>query len=69
MGKNFPRPAGTLQGDNSPIPDRGTGTGLNGDTYGFDLSVDATNRIVGITGSTRSDPFDAESIPDAYLGL
>ena len=36
------------------MPDRGTSTGMNGDTYGADLSGDATNRIVGISGKTKS---------------
>lgn len=27
------------------LPDRGTSTGLNGDTYGADLSADATNSL------------------------
>ncbi len=49
-------PSGELQGDAGAIPSRGTGTGLNGDTYGADLSVDATNRAGSIKGSTKSDP-------------
>lgn len=36
------------------LPDRGTGTGMNGDTYGADLSSDATNRISGIGSKTMS---------------
>lgn len=49
-------PTGELQGDSRPMPNRGTGTGMNGDTYGADLSQSATNRTVGIKGSTKSDP-------------
>lgn len=49
------RPTGDLQGDTRALPDRGTGTGMNGDTYGADLSQDALNRKTGIRGATRSD--------------
>ena len=56
MGKNFPRPdgSGVVQGDSAAMPDRGTKTGLNGDTYGADISPDAINRQGGITGATKS---------------
>lgn len=40
--------------DNS-MPDRGTGTGMNGDNYGSDLSVDATNRIGSVGRKAKSD--------------
>jgi hypothetical protein len=53
--KHFPRPTGELTGDTKPLPDRGTATGIHGDTYGADTSQNATNRIVGIRGATRSD--------------
>lgn len=36
------------------LPDRGTSTGLQGDTYGADISINATNREGGISGSTKS---------------
>lgn len=42
------------------LPNRGTGTGLNDDTYGADTSVDATNRLGSIKSSTGSDPADEE---------
>ena len=44
MGTIHPRPNGQVQGDDRPLPDRSTRTGLNGDTYGADLSPSATNR-------------------------
>lgn len=50
------KPTGDLQGDTKAMPDRGTTTGLNGDTYGADLSQDATNRQGSV--STKSDPWD-----------
>lgn len=50
------KPSGELQGDTKPMPDRGTRTGLNGDTYGADIGVDACNCIEeNISGSTQSD--------------
>lgn len=55
-------PSGQLQGDTKPMPDRGTGTGLNGDTYGADISGNATNRLGGLGNATRSDaPFEGDS--------
>lgn len=56
MGKFNERPDGTgvVQGDSRPMPDRGTGTGFNGDTYGADVSPEATNRQGRITGATQS---------------
>lgn len=50
-------PSGDLQGDDKGMPDRGTKTGMNGDTYGASLDVDATNTIGKMTG-TDSDPID-----------
>lgn len=40
---NRPNKDGSLRGDSKNIPDRGTKTGLNGDTYGASLERDATN--------------------------
>ena len=39
------------------LPNRGTSTGTNGDTYGADISVDATNRLGSLAGteSNRAD--------------
>lgn len=56
MGKNFPRPdgSGVVQGDDKAMPDRGTGTGFNGDNYGADTSQGAINRHGGISGATKS---------------
>lgn len=42
------------------LPNRGTGTGLNGDTYGADTSGDATNRLGSMKSSTGSDPVGEE---------
>lgn len=56
MSKTFPRPdgSGVVQGDSGAMPDRGTSTGFNGDTYGADVSQGATNRQGSITGATKS---------------
>ena len=56
MGKNFPRPdgSGVVQGDSGAMPDRGTSTGFNGDTYGADTSQSAINREGGIKSHTQS---------------
>ena len=48
------KPNGELQGDTKPMRDRGTKTGVH-DTYGADLSADATNRHGGMRGATKSD--------------
>lgn len=37
------------------LPNRGTTTGMNGDTYGADVSVDATNSLGGLGSKTGSD--------------
>jgi hypothetical protein len=62
MGKNFPRPdgSGVVQGDDKAMPDRGTSTGFNGDTYGADTSQSAINRQGGISGACKSDAPDTE---------
>lgn len=50
---------GVVKGDSKAMPDKGTRTGMNGDSYDADLDVDATNRLGKISGSTKSDsPFD-----------
>jgi hypothetical protein len=54
MGKNFPRPTGELQGDDKAMPDRGTGTGINGDTHGADTSQSAINSMGSIKSATKS---------------
>lgn len=54
MKDQFYRPTGEIVGDNKPMPNRGTRTGVH-DSYGADLSPDATNRQGGIRGSTKSD--------------
>lgn len=47
-------PSGKLQGDDRPMPNQGTSTGVT-DTYGADLGQGADNRIGSIRGATRSD--------------
>lgn len=39
------------------LPNRGTSTGVNGDTFGADISADATNRLGSLAGteSNRAD--------------
>lgn len=54
--KVFPRPTGELQGDDRPMRDAGTGTGVT-DTYGADIGGTSTNRIGSLTGA-KSDPAD-----------
>ena len=56
-----------LEGDSKPMGNAGTGTGLNGDTYGADISGDATNPLGNITGATKSD-HDMEGIP-CHVGV
>jgi hypothetical protein len=48
------RPTGELQGDTKPFADKGTGTGMNGDTYGASLDQDATNST-GMGSAAKSD--------------
>lgn len=62
------KPSGELQGDTKPMPDRGTTTGLQGDTYGADLSLTATNSMGGISGATRSAAPGEENINDKDVG-
>ena len=56
MDKNQYMPNGILQGDDKAMPDRGTGTGMNGDAYGADLGQDASNAMGSINSDTQSDP-------------
>jgi hypothetical protein len=59
-------PSGKLQGDTADLPDRGTQTGMDGaNTFGCDLSVDATNRRGGL--NAVSDPM-FETEPAATAG-
>ncbi|MGL5002118.1 MAG: hypothetical protein ACRDAM_04200 [Casimicrobium sp.] len=53
--KYFPLPTGSLLGDTSALPDRGTSEGVT-DTYGADVSGEATNRIGSIASSSKSTP-------------
>lgn len=55
--QQFYRPSGQLQGDTKEMPDRGVKTGVT-DTYGADLSGDATNRMGSMSGSAKSDKPD-----------
>lgn len=50
---------GNVRGDDRPLPNRGTGTGLTGDTYGASIDQSAINRRGGISGTCGSDaPFN-----------
>lgn len=49
---NRPNRDGSLRGDSKAVPDRGTTTGMNGDSYGASLGRDATNK----KGSAHSAP-------------
>ncbi len=51
------KPNGKVQGDDHPIPNAGTGTGVT-DTYGADLGQNADNREGSIRHATRSDGKD-----------
>lgn len=57
LGDEMYEPTGELQGDDKPMPDRGTSSGVS-DTYGADLGQEATNRIGSITSATKSDSGD-----------
>jgi|GEM_PF-6670308 hypothetical protein len=52
------KPSGELQGDTKAMPDRGTRTGMNGDTYGASLDQGATNSHGKLGGATKSDAWD-----------
>lgn len=52
-----------LDGDSKAMPDKGTGTGLNGDTYGADLSVGATNSMGQISSATMSQAAMENCVP------
>ena len=60
MGKTHPRPDGGdfVRGDTKPMPDRGTGTGFNGDSYGASVKPDAINRQGGMGNAAKSDSPD-----------
>lgn len=62
-------PSGTLQGDDKAMPDRGTSTGMNGDTYGADLSVDATNRIGSVGEDASQSTFKDTVYPGKTYGV
>lgn len=65
MDGDMYKPNGELQGDTKPMPDRGTSTGMNGDSYGADLSQDSTNRQGSIGRATQSDAaFDNDADAD-----
>jgi hypothetical protein len=52
------RPSGELQGDDKAMPDRGTATGMTGDTMGASTDCCATNPMGKMTGATQSDGKD-----------
>lgn len=49
---------GQIKGDAKGMPDKGTHTGLNGDSYDADLNTDATNRMGKVSGTKSDSPFD-----------
>lgn len=53
-GSGMYKPTGELQGDDKPMPDKGVKSGVT-DTYGADLSGDATNRLGSMRGGAKSD--------------
>lgn len=61
-------PSGKLMGDDAAMPDRGTATGMNGDSYGADLSPEAENRMGSLTAAAKSDPMDECYSDDIALG-
>lgn len=56
----------TVRGDTKAMPDKGTSTGMNGDSYGAALGQDATNRMGAING--KSDPMDECYSDDPSFG-
>lgn len=48
------KPNGELQGDSKPMPTKNEGS-MAPDSYGADLSPDATNRMGSIRGTSKSD--------------
>lgn len=60
------KPNGEVQGDSRSIPDRGVSTGVS-DTYGADLSGDATNRTGGMGRAAKSDKW-ADNSPGDEMG-
>jgi hypothetical protein len=60
------RPKGTMSGENvGPLPNAGTGTGMNGDSYGADLGVDAVNGKGSFDAG--SDPKDRSKSKDSRV--
>lgn len=56
---NRPNKDGSLRGDDSNLPDRGTGIGWHGadpQLDGKSVEPEAINRIGSITSATKSDP-------------
>jgi hypothetical protein len=54
---------GVVREGGADLPDKGTGTGLNGDTYGASIAPDATNGRGGFNANS-DPPFDLESTDD-----
>lgn len=68
--KYVPDGTGVVMGDTAPMPDRGTSTGMTGintDTGGMSLDVDATNSMGRLTG-TDSDPMGECYADDPTFG-
>lgn len=55
---NGPEANSRVQGDEKHLPNRGSRTGVE-DSYGADLSPDATNKVRGLSRDTQSDAEEA----------
>lgn len=67
MESNRYIPTGNIQGDARVIPDRGISTGVT-DSYGADLSGDATNGQGSIGSASKSDKMDKCCTSDQKMG-
>lgn len=60
-------PTGNIQGDSRVMPDRGISTGVT-DSYGADLSGDATNGQGSLGNAAKSDKMDECCAPVPKIG-
>lgn len=58
MSESNYKPSGKLQGDTKAMPDRGTATGMSGNTDmgGMSIKPDATNSAGSMASACKSDP-------------
>ena len=70
MSESNYRPSGELQGDTKAMPDRGTSTGMSGNTDmgGMSINPDATNSMGSIKSACKSDPMGEDSVDDPTFG-